>query len=32
MPDASDREQALQILADRQVPQVPDLKPSWESE
>ncbi|MBI3864150.1 MAG: hypothetical protein HY290_19885 [Planctomycetia bacterium] len=31
-PDASVRDQVLQILNDRHVPQAPDLKPSWEAE
>ena len=30
LPDASVRDQVVQILNDKQVPQVPDLKPSWE--
>lgn len=32
LPDASVRDQVLQILNDRQVPQAPDLAPSWEAE
>ena len=32
LPDAGVRDQVVQILNDRQVPQVPDLKPSWEAE
>ncbi|HLJ11947.1 MAG TPA: hypothetical protein VKU82_12195 [Planctomycetaceae bacterium] len=31
LPDATIRDQVLQILKDRQVPQAPDLKPSWEA-
>lgn len=31
LPDATVRDQVLQILMDRQVPQAPDLKPSWEA-
>ncbi len=30
LPDASVRDQVVQILNDRQVPQVSDIKPSWE--
>ena len=32
LPDASVRDQVVQILNDKQVPQAPDLKPSWEAE
>jgi hypothetical protein len=32
LPDAGVRDQVLQILNDRQVPQVSDVEPSWEVE
>ena len=32
LPDLSVRDQVTQILTDRKVPQVSDLKPSWEAE
>ncbi len=32
LPDASVRDQVVQILNDKQVPHAPDLKPSWEAE
>lgn len=31
LPDANTRDQVVQILNDRHVPQAPDLKPSWEA-
>jgi hypothetical protein len=31
LPDASVRDQVVQILNDKQVPQASDLKPSWEA-
>jgi hypothetical protein len=30
LPDASTRSQFMQLLHDKKIPQLPDLKPSWE--
>ena len=32
LPDAAVRDQVVQILNEKQLPQMPDLKPSWEAE
>jgi hypothetical protein len=32
LPDAAVRDRVIQILGDKQIPQITDLKPSWEAE